>query len=211
MLTVAPATSAPRPTSTGTDSPVSIDWSTADSPSTTTPSVAIFSPGRTTKQVADLRARRPGRAPPAPSRSTRASFAPSSSSLRIASRRAALRARLEVAAEQDQRRDDGGDLEVRVRVERRRRGRPSTRARPRACRSRSACPSSPRRGARSAAPRGGSRRPQQKTTGVASASATHSQPANWSGGTIASSATGTRERRPRRRAAASARASGSSW
>ena len=46
-LTVAPATSVPGPTSTGTDSPVSSDMSTAERPSTTTPSVATFSPGRT--------------------------------------------------------------------------------------------------------------------------------------------------------------------
>ena len=32
--------------------------------------------------------------------------------------------------------------------------------------------------------------PAQNTTGVASASATHSQPSNWSGGTIASAASG---------------------
>ena len=44
---------APGATSTGTGSPVSIDWSSAEAPSTTTPSVASFSPGRTTKTVAD--------------------------------------------------------------------------------------------------------------------------------------------------------------
>ena len=44
-LTVAPVTSSPGPTSTGTGSPVSIDASTADVPSSTTPSVAICSPG----------------------------------------------------------------------------------------------------------------------------------------------------------------------
>ena len=48
-LTVAPATSAPGPTSTGTDSPVSRLMSTAERPSSTTPSVATFSPGRTRK------------------------------------------------------------------------------------------------------------------------------------------------------------------
>ena len=72
------------PTSTGTDSPVSSDWSTADSPSTTTPSVAIFSPGRTTNAVADASSST-GTSTSSPSRSTRASFAPSSSSARIAS------------------------------------------------------------------------------------------------------------------------------
>ena len=49
-LTVAPTTASPAPTSTGTDSPVSIEASTADAPSSTTPSVAIFSPGRTTNR-----------------------------------------------------------------------------------------------------------------------------------------------------------------
>ena len=47
-LTVAPVTGSPTPTSTGTLSPVSNDASNADVPTTTTPSVAIFSPGRTT-------------------------------------------------------------------------------------------------------------------------------------------------------------------
>ena len=48
-LMVAPMTRSPGPTSIGTGSPVSSELSTADSPSTTTPSVAIFSPGRTMK------------------------------------------------------------------------------------------------------------------------------------------------------------------
>ena len=50
VFTVAPNTVSPTLTSTGTGSPVSIDTSTADAPSTTRPSVAIFSPGRTTKR-----------------------------------------------------------------------------------------------------------------------------------------------------------------
>ncbi len=50
VFTVAPNTSSPAATSTGTGSPVSIDTSTADAPSTTRPSVAIFSPGRTTNR-----------------------------------------------------------------------------------------------------------------------------------------------------------------
>ena len=50
-LTVAPTTASPGPTSTGTDSPVSMEASTAELPSSTTPSVAIFSPGRTTKRM----------------------------------------------------------------------------------------------------------------------------------------------------------------
>ncbi len=70
----------PGPTSTGIDSPVNIDWSTADDPPTTTPSVAIFSPGRTTTRSPTckllgghehLHAVRAGRGPP--SRRARAS------------------------------------------------------------------------------------------------------------------------------------------
>ena len=49
-LTVAPAISVPGLTSTGTDSPVSMLMSTALTPSSTMPSVATFSPGRTTKR-----------------------------------------------------------------------------------------------------------------------------------------------------------------
>ena len=45
---VAPVTWLSGPTSTGTDSPVTREASTAEVPSMTTPSVAIFSPGRTT-------------------------------------------------------------------------------------------------------------------------------------------------------------------
>ncbi len=47
MFRVAPVTRSPGPFSTGTDSPLSIDSSTALAPSTTTPSTAIRSPGRT--------------------------------------------------------------------------------------------------------------------------------------------------------------------
>ena len=47
VLTVAPVTDCPASTSVGTDSPVSSEASTAERPSTTTPSVATFSPGRT--------------------------------------------------------------------------------------------------------------------------------------------------------------------
>ena len=50
MFTVAPVTWSPGPTSDGIDSPVTSDASIAELPSTTTPSVAIFSPGRTTNR-----------------------------------------------------------------------------------------------------------------------------------------------------------------
>ncbi len=78
-LTVAPATGSPTPTSTGMDSPVSMEASTADEPSTTVPSVAIFSPGRTTKRVPTSRSPTGTRRSRSPSR-TVTSFAPSSSS-----------------------------------------------------------------------------------------------------------------------------------
>ena len=52
-LTVAPATASPGPTSTGTLSPVSSEASMAEVPSSTTPSVATFSPGPDDEAVAD--------------------------------------------------------------------------------------------------------------------------------------------------------------
>ena len=49
MLSVAPVTGDPARLSTGSDSPVSIDSSTADAPERTTPSTGTLSPGRTRK------------------------------------------------------------------------------------------------------------------------------------------------------------------
>ena len=83
-LTVAPVTSSPGATSTGTDSPVSIDSSTADLPSTTRPSVAIFSPGRTTKRSPTFSCDA-GTSCSVPSESRRTSLAPRSSMARRAS------------------------------------------------------------------------------------------------------------------------------
>ena len=83
VFIVAPATVAPGVFSTGIDSPVSIDSSTAEAPSMTTPSTGTFSPGRT-------RTRSPtctcstGTIRSSPSTSRRASLAPSSSNARIA-------------------------------------------------------------------------------------------------------------------------------
>ncbi len=87
-LTVAPATSSPAETSSGTDSPVSIERSTALDPVTTTPSVAIFSPGRTTN-TSPVRSSPTGIVrsrvrPSGPSSSTVASLAPRSRSARSA-------------------------------------------------------------------------------------------------------------------------------
>ena len=75
-LTVAPATSSPGCFSTGTDSPVSSDWSTALVPCSTTPSVATFSPGRTMKRSPTASCSTGTRRPSASS----TSLAPSSSS-----------------------------------------------------------------------------------------------------------------------------------
>ena len=46
-LTVAPITVSPVSLVTGSDSPVTIDSSTLERPSTTSPSTGTFSPGRT--------------------------------------------------------------------------------------------------------------------------------------------------------------------
>ncbi|MNW55244.1 hypothetical protein D3C74_328920 [compost metagenome] len=80
---VAPVTVSPAETSTGTDSPVSMDSSTADVPVTTTPSVAIFSPGRTTNSSPTCRSSTGILVSTSPRR-TETSFAPSSSSARRA-------------------------------------------------------------------------------------------------------------------------------
>ena len=82
-LTVAPATASPGRTSTGTDSPVSIEASTADEPSVTSPSVAIFSPGRTTNR-SPTASSPTGMRRSTPPRRTATSLAPSSSSARSA-------------------------------------------------------------------------------------------------------------------------------
>ena len=94
-LTVAPVTASPGPTSTGTDSPVSIDSSTAEPPSTTSPSVATFSPGRTTKR-SPTTSWSAGIVTSVPSRRTWTSLAPISSS----ARRAAPARRLERCSNQ---------------------------------------------------------------------------------------------------------------
>ncbi len=78
-LTVAPATTSPGPTSTGTGSPVSREASMAEVPSTTVPSVATFSPGRTTKR-SPTASSSIGMRTSVPSRSTATSLAPSSRS-----------------------------------------------------------------------------------------------------------------------------------
>jgi hypothetical protein len=83
-LIVAPITSSPGSFETGIGSPVTIDSSTADRPSITSPSTGIFSPGRTamtsptaTSSIAISRS--------SPSRTTRAVLACRPISVRIAS------------------------------------------------------------------------------------------------------------------------------
>ncbi len=79
-----PITVAPAVLSTGMLSPVSMLSSTADSPSMTTPSVAIFSPGRTTK-MSPTTTSSTGTSTSSPFFTTRAVLACRSTSLRMAS------------------------------------------------------------------------------------------------------------------------------
>ena len=79
-LTEAPITASPGCFSTGTDSPVTSDSSTAEAPSSTTPSVATFSPGRTTNRSPATSSPIGTRRSAPCSSSTAASFAPSSRS-----------------------------------------------------------------------------------------------------------------------------------
>jgi hypothetical protein len=81
---VAPTTSEPGSFSTGIDSPVSIDSSTAERPSRITPSVGMRSPGRTT-QTSSARSSAAGISTSRPSRTTRAVGGARSSSRRTAS------------------------------------------------------------------------------------------------------------------------------
>ena len=84
LLSVAPITGSPGFFSTGSDSPVSIDSSTAERPSTTTPSTGIFSPGRTST-TSPTRTSSTGISSSVPSRTTRAVLARRPISFLIAS------------------------------------------------------------------------------------------------------------------------------
>ena len=83
-FTVAAVTESPRETSAGTLSPVIMLTSTEDAPSSTVPSTAIFSPGRTTT-MSSTRTTDAGMDTSTPSRSTVACLAPSASNARSAS------------------------------------------------------------------------------------------------------------------------------
>ena len=110
MLTVAPITSSPGPTSTGTGSPVIIDTSIAECPSTTMPSVATFSPGPHDEPHADLEVVE--RRSPCRPRACRLDAEVGECPDRVAG--SALGPDLEPLAEQDERDDHGGGLEVDV-------------------------------------------------------------------------------------------------
>ena len=119
-LIVAPATSEPGPTSTGTLSPVSRELSIAEWPSSTTPSVATFSPGRTTKRWPTARSSTAMRCS-SPCSSRTLDFLGAQLEQRLQrGAGAALGAGLEVAAGEDERRDHGGDLQVDLVAPRRR-------------------------------------------------------------------------------------------
>ena len=111
-FSVAPVTGSPAAFSTGTGSPVSIDSSTDERPSTTVPSTGTFSPGRTRS-----------RSPTATAASGTSSSRPSARITRARRRReveqradrragALAGAELEDLAEQHQHDDDRGRLEV---------------------------------------------------------------------------------------------------
>ncbi len=84
-FSVPPVTSSPALLSTGTDSPVTIDSSTADDPAITRPSDATVSPGRTTMTSPATRSAIGMSSSSPPARRTRAVFAPSARSARMAS------------------------------------------------------------------------------------------------------------------------------
>ena len=84
VLIVAPMTASPVVLSTGSDSPVTIDSSMLDSPSTITPSTGTFSPGRTRRMSLTMTSST-GISRSTPSRMTRAVLACSPTSFLIAS------------------------------------------------------------------------------------------------------------------------------
>ena len=111
MLIVAPMTSSPADLVTGIGSPVSMDSSTAEAPSTTTPSTGTLSPGRT-------RSRSPATtvasstSSSTPSRTRRAVVAWSADQPPDRARGPPLRPALEPPPEQDQADDDRRAVEV---------------------------------------------------------------------------------------------------
>ena len=99
------------PTSTGTGSPVSSEASMAEVPSSTMPSVATFSPGRTTNRSPTASCSI-GMRTSVPSREDGDVLGAQVEQRPQGGAGAALGAGFEVAAGEDERRDDGGHLEV---------------------------------------------------------------------------------------------------
>ena len=105
VFTVAPITLEPTVLATGRLSPVTMDSSISDSPSSTIPSVGIFAPGRTMSR-SPWATSAVGTFTGSPSRITSAIEGASSSSVRMASF-APPRAHLEPMAQQDEAGQDG--------------------------------------------------------------------------------------------------------
>ena len=155
----------PGPTSTGTGSPVSIDWSIAEPPVDDDAVGRDLLAGPHDEPVADARAPRPARHLDAVAQHARLLRAELEQGAdRLA--RAPARPRLEEAPEQDQRRDHRAPPRSTCARRQTRRARRPTRRRRRACRPRRACPSSraPWRALAKAARWNG--QPHQRTTGV---------------------------------------------
>ena len=111
VLSVAPMTSSPGPLTTGIGSPVSIDSSIAEAPSTTTPSTGTLSPGRTRRRsptTTDSSATSASTSP----RTSRADVGRSADEPADRAGRPALGARLQPAPEQDEPDDDRRAVEV---------------------------------------------------------------------------------------------------
>ena len=108
---VAPMTSSPGPTATGIGSPVSIDASTADPPSTTTPSTGTRSPGRTRRRSPTATASSATWWSVAVTHDERGRRAEADQAMDRAGR-PALGPRLEPAPEQDEADDDRRRIEV---------------------------------------------------------------------------------------------------
>ena len=112
-LTVPASTASPGAFATGSLSPVSIASFTDDSPASTRPSTATLSPARTTK-TSPTRTDASGTSRVSPSRSRSTVAGCKLQEIADRMRRAGARAPLEELAEQHERDDDGGRLEIDV-------------------------------------------------------------------------------------------------
>src|SRR5215472_1945393 len=106
VLSVPPMTLAPISLVIGMDSPVTMDSSTAERPSITSPSTAIFSPGRTRSRSPTAIASSDTSSSPPSALKRRAVLGARSSKARIA------RTQLEHLTEQHEAGDDGCSLEI---------------------------------------------------------------------------------------------------